>query len=331
MASLRNRNGLWQVQIRRKSVGSISKSFQLKADALAWARKQELEYDQVGLPSQRNMLKSIFFSDLVDRYIEIVLPTKRNPSAELWVLRAFKRHPLAQCALSHLDAKRIADYRDERLQAISASGVRREFSTLRHVISVAMREWNLPLTTNPFQKVLLPRENPARERRLSLGEYERLVAAAQSARSNLMLPVMLVALETGMRLGELLSVCWADLNLERATLLIRRTKNGYPRTIPLTAKAVAIISDLSRQNPRLFPLSSSAVKQCWRRLTKRAGVLDLHFHDLRHEAISRFFEFGLTVPEVASISGHRDIRQLMRYAHANAGSLAAKLQAAPHV
>ena len=105
------------------------------------------------------------------------------------------------------------------------------------------------------------------------------------------------------------------------------TKNGHPRTIPLTPKAVEIIeSQRGVDLERVFPITSNAVKLVWHRLIGRSGVKDLHFHDLRHEAISRFFERGLSVSEVALISGHRDYRMLFRYTHLGAGDIVGKLE-----
>ncbi len=130
---------------------------------------------------------------------------------------------------------------------------------------------------------------------------------------------------TGMRRGELLRAQWADIDPQKRILHVPMTKNGHPRTIPLSSAALKIIDALPRNNDRLFALSANAVRLAWGRLAKRAGVVDLHFHDLRHEAISRFFEKGLSVPEVALISGHRDVRMLFRYTHLKPEDVAAKL------
>ena len=97
-------------------------------------------------------------------------------------------------------------------------------------------------------------------------------------------------------------------------------------TVAILETTIAVMSEKDKaDNERIFPITPLALRLAWVRLTKRAKIDDLHFHDLRHEAISRFFEKGLTVPEVASISGHRDIRMLLRYAHADKGKLAEKL------
>jgi integrase len=128
-----------------------------------------------------------------------------------------------------------------------------------------------------------------------------------------------------MRRGELLSIQWRDVDLSNRTVRIRQTKNGHERTIPLTTKAVSVLRDLPSRSDRLLPVSGNTARLAWERLKRRAGISDLRFHDLRHEAISRFFELGLNVPEVAMISGHRDPRMLFRYTHPKPELVAPKL------
>jgi integrase len=145
-----------------------------------------------------------------------------------------------------------------------------------------------------------------------------------------MLPLVRFAVESGMRRSEILNAKWENVNWEANTLHIPVTKNGHARTIPLTTRAREILMEvhqMRRNEANIFPLSFEAVKLAWVRLTKRAGIEDLHFHDLRHEAISRFFERGLSVPEVALISGHKDPRMLFRYTHLKAEDVARKLNA----
>jgi integrase len=112
------------------------------------------------------------------------------------------------------------------------------------------------------------------------------------------------------------------VDLKRRCVTILEAKNGYSRTSPLTPSAYALLhrcrseDKKEDENERVFPLTANALKMAWGRMLDKAGIRDLHFHDLRHEAISRFFEMGLTVPEVASISGHRNSAMLSRYGHA---------------
>lgn len=138
-----------------------------------------------------------------------------------------------------------------------------------------------------------------------------------------------------MRRGELLNIRRSDLDLANGLLSIPETKTDIPRTIPLSEKAVLILRSLqgTATDDRLFPVSANAFRLAWERCKRRAskdkpGILDLRFHDLRHEAVSRFFELGLNVPEVAAISGHRDPRMLFRYTHLKPEDIVAKLRQA---
>ena len=140
-------------------------------------------------------------------------------------------------------------------------------------------------------------------------------------------PLLYLAIETAMRRGEMLNVRWDDIDFDARTLFIPHTKNGHSRTIPLTKEAIRILEGLRDKggSKKVFPLSAIAARMAWERLIERANIHNLHFHDFRHEGISRFFEKGLSVAEVALISGHRDFRMLFRYTHLKAEDLVAKL------
>jgi integrase len=134
-----------------------------------------------------------------------------------------------------------------------------------------------------------------------------------------------------MRRGEILAIRRGDIDVRNSLLFIPETKNGQSRIIPLTAEALEILqaqlAKLSGKSDRdlVFPMSANCLRLAWERVRRRAKSDDLHFHDLRHEALSRLFEKGLTTPEVQLISGHRDARMLFRYAHAERKTIAAKL------
>ena len=122
-----------------------------------------------------------------------------------------------------------------------------------------------------------------------------------------------LAIETAMRKGELLSLQWSDINLETKRATLTQTKNGKPRIVPLSVQAIRCLTQLPEESDRVFPISEIAIRQAWGRLMKSCEITGMTFHDLRHEAISRFFERGLNVPEVALISGHKTVSQLFRY------------------
>jgi len=129
--------------------------------------------------------------------------------------------------------------------------------------------------------------------------------------------LVVFALETAMRRGKILSLTWQDIDKDKRLAYLRDTKSGHPRFVPLTDRAIEAISHGDTCNQRVFPMTGNAVQLAWKRLKKRHGIEGVRFHDLRHEAISKLFDMGLTVPEVASISGHRTVSMLFRYAHAD--------------
>jgi integrase len=317
MASIRKRRDKWQVQIRQLGHQSLTRSFLNRKDAETWARQTEVSLDRGALISRDDKLKRLTVGDLLTRYGNEISPKKRGVAVELVRLTAMLTGKLADISLHELTPAILALHRDERLKAVAASTVRREFSILRHLFQVARRDWGVGLQGNPVELVRLPPSPRSRERRLSDSDFESLKAALVKTRNRLIEPALLFAIETGLRRGELLAIRWQHLDLDKRLLLVPLTKTGEPRTIPLTVAAMDVMKTLSKPEgeDRVFPLSPNALRIAWKRLTRRAKIENLHFHDLRHEAISRFFELGLTVPEVALISGHRDPRMLFRYTH----------------
>ncbi len=251
---------------------------------------------------------------------------KRGKAQETYLIGKLIRDPISDAAIKSLSPDPFSEYRDRRLRGAKPETVRKELTLLQRALNIAIREWGLRLSTNPLLSVRKPPSGKPRDRRLSPEEIETLLTATAQCRNTLMKPLILFAIETGMRLGELLRLKWEDVDQAKSLAVLHQTKNGWPRTIPLSRRAVAILNELpSKDAEKVFPTTSSAVKQSWKRLVRRAELKDLHFHDLRHEAISRLFEKGLNVPQVALISGHRDIRQLQRYTHLRAEDLVAKL------
>lgn len=325
MATIRKRGTSWEVQIRRQGFPNLTKSFPSHADATAWARDKERLIDRGELGSNVQSLKSTTVGDLLTRYRDNVTPVKRGAGPERYRLGTLLAHPLSRIALNKVSPAAIAEYRDDRLQVVQSGSVRRELAILQHCFEVAKREWDLPLSANPVQQIAMPSPQRARERRLETEDAEELQKALTTPSTWYLRPLIALAIETGMRRGELLSIRWRDVHLAARTMRILKTKNGHPRTIPLTPKAIEILSSMERKDERVFPVTTNAVRLAWERLRKRAGLEDLRLHDLRHEAVSRFFEYGLTVPEVALISGHRDPRMLSRYTHLRPEKVAEKL------
>lgn len=325
MATIRKRGTKYHAQVRRKGARSITKSFRSMKDAKEWSRMIETRIDREELGPDRRSLRNTALAEIVKRYRDEVVPLKKSSDVETIILNAFLKHPICKRSLADLSTQDFASYRDERLKAIKPSSLSRQLAPLRNMFRVAKDEWGLPLAENPLEKLNLKATDNRRQRRLLAGEYDRLLIAAKTRRNPYVPVIIEFAIETAMRRGEILALRWEQVNLEKRCVTILAPKNGYVRTVPLTPKAYDLLHDLGEGLGRVFPVTKSTLKMAWGRLVRLAEIEDLHFHDLRHEAVSRFFEIGLTPPEVASISGHRDIRMLMRYAHANLDTLERKL------
>lgn len=211
----------------------------------------------------------------------------------------------------------------------------RELGLLHAVFEVARRKWGIPLHENPIAKVRKPKAGLGRQRRLQTDELEALLFACNAGRSDWLEAGILFAIETGMRRGEILNLRLRDVDLELGLLNVPETKTDTPRIIPLTTVAMQLlkfrIESCDTPEDRLFPTTANAFRLAWERCKRRAStqlpsISDLRFHDLRHEAVSRFFELGLSVPEVAAISGHKDPRMLFRYTHLKPLDIGAKMR-----
>ena len=176
--------------------------------------------------------------------------------------------------------------------------------------------------------VSLPKVGRGRDRRLEAGEEEKLLTA-----SNELKRIIIIALETGMRRGEILNIKRSHIDFAHQTLFIPLTKTDTPRTIPLSSRAIEAFREQLRGSQNVIPIEETAlfsykpdsVTRAFIRLCRKHGLENLRFHDLRHEATSRFFEKGLNPVEVATITGHKDTRMLMRYTHLRAEDLVKRL------
>jgi integrase len=325
VASIRKRNGKWQAQVRRLGHRPQNRTFLSRQDALAWARDAETLFDRGGFVPDQSALRELTLRHLIDRYSETVTPLKKGRRQELYRLVKLRQLELAQVPLQGLSASYFTQYRDKRLTEVSNQTVRHEMNLLRHVLNIAILEWSVPLPQNPVEAIRIPPQSKPRNRRLRSGELRRLFAACKRSRNPWLRPTVLLALETGMRRGELLSMRWKDADEVSRTVKLWDTKSGYDRIVPLSPRAWRTLNAMRSSNEHVIPTTESAIGQAWNRVVRRSGIPDLHFHDLRHEAISRFFEKGLSVPEVALISGHRDPRMLFRYTHLRAEDVAQKL------
>jgi integrase len=323
MANIRKRGSKWQVQIRRTGQPSRTKTFIRKEEALAWGRSQEVHLDTtaagVFIPSKD------YLSDLLSRYAAEVTAKKKSAASETRRISRLLRDPISKKRVCDLTPELFAKFRNRRLNDGKRAAAY-DLQIIRHMLNIASAEWGVQLPMNPLDKARFPAPSRPRQRRLVEGEYDALITNAKESGSLYLAPVIILAVETGMRAGEMLKLRWCDWNADAKVLRLLDTKNGQDRLVPLTQTATALLETLPFRGERIFETNYEALKSAWQRLLKKAGISDLRFHDLRHEATSRFFEMGLTVPEVASITGHKTPTMLLRYAHADIVKVQRKLE-----
>lgn len=326
MASIRKFRGKWQVQIRRKGFPSKSRTFTRKSDALEWSRQTELQADRRELPNDTAILDRTTLSDIMARYLIEIVPRKRSAEVEPHIIRRFKCEPLAKVSLAELTSSHFKKFIQARLKTVKPSTIKRELAVVRHALNIAIDEWDYPIPKNPLAAVKMPTVNDARDRRLIEGELEILFEASKACRNPYTRPIIEFAIQSAMRRSEILRIRWQHVQWDAHTLHIPLTKNGTPRTIPLTRRAMEVLKEqLNGNKEGPFPITVDAFQMAWKRLIYRSKIKDLRFHDFRHEAISHFFELGLSIPEVALISGHKDPRMLFRYTHLKAEDIVLKL------
>ena len=311
MPSILKRNDKWFVRVRKHGQPSQSKTFNIKKDAQKWAVMIERELDQ-GLVEYVD--KSVTLGDLLKRYLKEVTPHKKSRDKETWRIKALLKRSISGVGLNNLTSTIISSYKYSRLPD-GARTTRYDLALIRHCLEFARLEWGYYLPINPVDLVSKPRLNKPRDRRVGKDDIDTLMDAISHSKVTYLKPLILIAIETGLRQGELVKLMWCDVDLDSRLLKVKDTKNGEDRVVPLSNKSLSILQSLPRLGEAVFNASHSSLQNAWKRLIKRSGLTDLHFHDFRHEAISRFIERGLTIPEAASISGHKTQSMLLRYAH----------------
>ena len=264
IASIRQRSGVWQARIRRKGYPDEVSSFDTKTEAQTWARSIESAMDQE-VHQVTHSSRNILLTDILQRYVEEVSPTKRSEKREKQAIQFMQNQKMAAYSMEKLTPAIVASYRDERLKTVASATINRELSILSSVISHARKEWGPP-TANPCALVRKPATPQGRTRLLTADEEARLASELQPVRrlSQWMAPLVLLALETAMRRGELLSMRWGNVNLQTQTALLPMTKNGTARVVPLSRKAVAVLRALHcAEIGPIFPLSYMVVNNCF--------------------------------------------------------------------
>lgn len=330
MASVRKHGDKWQARIQRQGQPSISKSFNNKADAAKWARNTESQIDLGTLAPKQAMPR---MARVLERYLDEVTPLKKGAAQEKYRVAQVKKAKLADAFIDKVDGAAIATYRDERLRVVAPNTVRLELALISVVFEQCRREWGYPVA-NPVREIRMPKPGQPRKRRLEPGEEEVLLSACAESGSKYLAPLVILAIETGMRLGELASITWRNVDLQKRTVYLADTKNGSARSVPLSTRAVRVLEEMPLSiTGRVFAPKVGSMKIAFRNALHKARdgsacgsfLVSLRFHDLRHEAVSRLLEMGLNPLEVGMVSGHKTLAMLQRYANLRVASISAKL------
>lgn len=338
--------GTWKAVIRKTGWPTNAKTFRTKRDAEDWSRRTEDEMVR-GVYIQRSGSERLTLEKALQQYLREVSPTKKPTTqrAEATKAQQLIRH-LGKYSLAALSSEVIANYRDTRLGSLTNRGnptsnntVRLELALLSHLFTVAIQEWGLGLTFNPVLNIRKPSPGEGRDRRLSREEERRLFAAVNNHSNPMLGWIVRIALETGMRSSEITGLRCHQVDLKRRVVRLSDTKNDSARTVPLSRLATATFQ-AALENPTR-PQDCNLVffgepgkdgkrrpyafTKIWGVLKKKFGMPDLRFHDLRHEAVSRFVEGGLSDQEVSAISGHKSMQMLKRYTHLRAEDLVGRL------
>lgn len=346
MASFRKRGELqWQARVARKGFPAQVKTFNTKSEAEAWAATIESTMARGTFVSSAESERTTF-REALERYQREITVGKKGAMPERSRIKNLLGGPLAIRSLASIRSSDIASYRDNRLKEVSAQTVIHEINLISNLFNVSRKEWGMENLSNPVEIIKKPKLPNGRDRRL-VDEEEIWLLTAAGVNSAALKSLVVVALGTAMRLGELLSLSWIDVDLDKRVALLRDTKNGDTRQVPLSTAVVNALEPLSRNKDDLRVFwnwkASDSIQATWRRAVKRAQELyqkncqktgqlancnflqNFRFHDLRHEAASRLFELGFNPMEVASITGHKTLQMLKRYTHLRAEDLAKRL------
>jgi integrase len=322
MATIRSRNGKYFVEVRKLGFRSVRKTFDTKAAAKAFAVQTEAAMDNgswIDVHEQR----TTYVGPLLERYITEIHPIRPFGKSKLALVRVTAR-AFSNVKIADLKPGVILTYAKQR--AVSPHTLTQEMCYFAQAIDTARTLWGAPLADNPVRTTMkvmsqigMLGASRKRDRRLANGELEALLKAAGD---HWIAPMIRIAVESGMRQMEIQQLAWEDIDFENNTILIRNRKHptkkiGNDQVIPMFPGVRKVLLEeygSSKQRGRVFDVQLSAsVSDRFALLCKRARVDGLRFHDLRHEAISRMFERGMDIPQVAAVSGHKTWTQLKRY------------------
>jgi integrase len=308
MASIRKRNGKYQVQFKYKGYYR-AKTFERMSDARNWIQEEhqrvagEFNFSKKIRPNNTAMILS--------RYLQEITPKKRGAESETAVIGKLLKERWIQLSLDNLCMSHLAEYRDRRLSVISPATLKRQLNIVKSACSTAEAEWNWETPLSLLKRLKCPKIESRLIRRINPIQELKLIDAANQTNTPQLSNIIRIAIITGMRRSEILNIELAHLDTYNQLLHVPNTKTGHPRSIPYDDQLAEVLLEFASA----IKPSKNAVRLAWERIRKKLGYESMRFHDLRHEAISRWWESGLTLPQIAARSGHRSFSELFRYSH----------------
>jgi integrase len=328
MGSIRRRGETYRAEVYRKGVRD-SATFPTRQEAADWMVRREAELLDGAVPVSRRTL-----AQAIDHWLAI-RPHSRSDKARL---AAIRRLAWASEPIGALRPETIAAWRDERAKAVSGATIRRELTALRSVLEVARRELQW-ITTNPTKDVRRPPKPLSRTRIITDAERDFVVAAlgfdgaTVESIAHETAAAFLLALETAMRAGEILAIAPADVDYRARVVTLHRSKTGPGRVVPLSKRAAELLRIVSgkqllrvrqHREGRLFHVDNDSLDMTFRRARMAAGLSGLTFHDTRRTALTRLAK-RFDVLELARISGHSNVSQLLTYYAPDVGTFASRM------
>jgi len=342
MANIEKRNSSngaanYRVKIRLKGFPVQSATFERITDARKWAQQTESAIRE-GRHFKTTEGKRHTLAELIDRYIRNVLPHKPKSAYDQTRQLKWWSAEIGSHALSDVTPSLIAQYRDKLSGGITRHGkprapatVNRYLAALSIVFTTAVKEWGW-VDDTPMRKVTKGKESRGRVRFLSDDERPRLLKTCKASSNPYLYPVVVLALSTGMRQGEIMRLTWDDVDLNRGRAILHETKNDERRAVAITGHALGLLKELSKvrriDSNFLFPANGNNPRKAmnlrapWEAALKRADVEDFRFHDLRHSAASYLAMNGASLAEIAEVLGHKTLQMVKRYAHLSEGHTA---------
>lgn len=336
MASITRRKDSWQAEVRIKGYPAKRKNFSFKdknvteaaakREAKIWVAEVETKLRNNSFISSKHTVK-----EAIERYIASVLPEKRNAKNELqkydyWI------KTLGDYSIATVSPELIGEQRDKLLKNKAPSTVNRYLAALSAMYTIAVKEWRWS-PSNPVSNARKCREPAGRVRYLSDDERERLLSSiyylgnAQEHKHDRMTAydylyyIVIVAISSGMRKNEIMTLKWSQVNLEAGEIILLETKNGKKRNVPVSGHTLRLLRELKHSSTSewLFPGRDGTkpinIDIPFRRALKAAQIDDFMFHDLRHTAASEMLKSGADIAVIAALLGHSSIQMTMRYAH----------------